>query len=433
MKHKIFFVEKESICDALGVKAGDFLVRINGKEVVDCFDYLFYTKDEHLLVEIETAEGELWELDIEKADECLGLVFLEPLMSPLKHCVNKCIFCFVDQEPPGLRKSLYVKDDDYRHSFLHGNFITLSNMGIEDANRIAALRLSPLRVSVHAANLDVRKKIMGSERAKNLFDMLEVFQKAKISLHFQIVLCKGINDGVLLDETIEKLSRYKYAESLAIVPAGLTRHRNGLVPLHDFTPQDARQVISQVSKTAKGLGKKRSTNFVFCSDEWYIKAGQNLPKYGVYGDFVQLSNGVGMVRLFEYEFQCGLSKLPKSSKKGSITIVTGSLAYQFMVELMSVFCKKFRGADVSVCQVKNQFYGETVTVSGLLTGEDIMAQVKTSGGTVFIPENAFRKEPCEMLDGTTLEQLERKLGRQVKVGSNDGGIFAIQLYRELVC
>ena len=434
MKHKICHVEKKSICDELGVKAGDFLISLNAQPITDCIDYRYAVSSENIFVEVETADGEVWELDIEKeTHECLGLVFCEPLMSPLILCRNKCVFCFVDQEPPGLRDTLYVKDDDYRHSFFHGNFITLTNMAKDEARRIAKLHLSPLRISVHSTRLDVRKKIMGSEGAGNLLEILDIFNEAKISMHFQIVLCKGLNDGVVLDETIIKLAGYRHAESLAIVPVGLTKHREGLYVLSEFSADDCVNVIRQVEMVKKSLQKRPKTNFVFLSDEWYIKAEMAIPHHKSYGNYPQLSNGVGMARLFRNDFLNQLENLPSSNKKNSASVITGELAYTFIKELMYIFCKKFKAVAVKVHKVKNTFYGESITVSGLLTGGDVMAQVKKNASIIFMPTNAFREGSSEMIDGTTLKELQSGFNAKVVVGSDDGGLFAMQLYRELLC
>ena len=456
IKHEISKVIKNSIADKMGTCIGDFLCSINGEEVRDILDYRFRIQDESLLVEIEKADGEVWELDIEKEmDDDLGLEFKQSLMSHKKRCRNNCVFCFVDQQPEGLRPSLYIKDDDARLSFLIGNYVTLTNLTDEEIRRLAGYHLSPLRISVHAADLDLREKMMGTPAARNLFDALDVFNRAGIEMHFQIVLCKGLNDGAHLENTIRKLMEIKPgAKSLAIVPAGLTRHRDGLFPLSPFSKKDAREVIEghfaqpiNAQTESDKNSQKNGYENVFLSDEWYILAGMPLPKYDYYGDFPQLDNGVGVLRLFEREFLRAMFRKNKNQSVGftdqlkyffnrlrgkqvHIGIVTGTAAGAFMRSIVKRFMARHSFAKISVYEVENDFFGDTVTVSGLLTGQDIIAQLKEKPDVLFLPENAFRAGVKQkvMLDGITLGELERRLGVKVVVGSTDGGRF----YRQLV-
>ena len=435
MRHKISAVEVDSIASELGVRPGDFLLAIDGDTIIDVLDYRFRLHTEKLLVEIEKPNGEIWELDIEKGeDDELGLVFELALMSDIKLCKNKCIFCFVDQEPKGLRKTLYVKDDDWRLSFLHGNFVTLTNISVEEAKRIASLHLSPLNISVHAADLDLRNSMMGSR--VNLFRYLRLFSDAGIDMNFQVVLCKGINDGAVLDATINKLENLPGAASLAVVPVGLTRHREGLASLELFSSDEAAKVISQVEAVQDQFIKKRNSSFVFLSDEWYIIAGLPLPSYFRYESFPQLSNGVGLLRLFERDFLDELAILPKSFASKSYTIITGALAVSFMKSLASKLCKKFKNVKITVAEIKNYFYGTSVTVSGLLTGEDIINQLACkchNTDALFLPGNAFRANSEEMIDGITRSELEKQFNKRMLIGSQNGSEFARQMYKELLC
>ena len=463
IKHEIAGVSKNSIAARLGIQSGDFLVAINGEEVRDVLDYRFRVQEEKLLVEIEKRNEqshvpELWELDIEKEpDQDLGLTFKQSLMSGTKRCANKCIFCFIDQQPEGLRSSLYVKDDDPRMSFLLGNYVTLTNLSPEEIKRLAGYHISPLRISVHAADLDLRAKMMGTDRARNLFDALDVFAAHGIEMHFQIVLCKGLNDGAQLEKTIEKLLEYRpLAKSLAIVPAGLTWHRDGLYPLRPFSKEDARDVIEQIQLVANSnqlnfvhaLGNwpaRNASAFCFLSDEWYLMAGLPLPKYEEYGNFPQLDNGVGMLRLFQHEFAEAMKKNGRRRRVRftqhagndaraipTIGIVTGTAAAGFMRNIVKNFAKKYPQPQISVHTVRNKFFGETVTVSGLLTGQDIIEHLKVGcvPSVVFIPRNAFRAGVKErvMLDGTTLQDLQRELGAKIIVGSTNG----VEFYNQLV-
>jgi NifB/MoaA-like Fe-S oxidoreductase len=436
----------------MGIVCGDFLLSINGDTVRDVLDYRFRISDESLLVEIEKANGEIWELDIEKdADEDLGLEFKHSLMSHTKHCGNHCVFCFVDQQPKGLRPSLYVKDDDPRLSFLLGNYVTLTNLGQAEMKRLAGYHLSPLCISVHTADLDLREKMMGTPKARNLFNALDIFYEAGIDMHFQVVLCKGLNDGAQLDYTIEKLLQFApRAKSLSVVPSGLTKHREGLYPLTPWTKDDARTVIAQVEEYPPG--------FVYLSDEWYVLAEMPLPAYAHYGEFPQLDSGVGSMRLFEREFYKGLRQVKcpcarkdapaglvdrlllrlacrkgrPGNKKNNIGIVTGVAAGQFMRGLAAQFMKRFPHVKITVYVVENVFFGPTVTVSGLLAGQDVIGQLKEKVqglDMLFLPENAFRAGVKQkiMLDGVTKEALEKALGVAVKVGSADGVVFCKQL------
>jgi putative radical SAM enzyme (TIGR03279 family) len=424
MRQEITEILPGSIAHALENTPGDFLLQINEKKIIDVFDYKFTVQNENLFLEIEKPNGEIWELEIEKdPEEDLGLAFKHPLMSKKRRCRNKCIFCFIDQQPPGLRPSLYIKDDDARLSFLHGNYVTLTNVSREEISRLASYHLSPLRISVHAADLDLRKKIMGNENAANLFEALKIFADAGIKMHFQVVLCKGFNDGENLSHTIDVLKSQKGAESLAIVPAGLTKHRENLHPLNQFTSKEAAAVIAQI--------ESRGKNFVFASDEWYIMAEKELPPYKYYGDFPQLDNGVGMLRLFEQEFLSAMKTSPPPPEKPQthIGIVTGTAAAKFMEALAKKYENANPGTKIKIYPINNNFLGKNITVSGLLTGTDIISQLQNEipPAVIFIPQNAFRASTETMLDGTTLKQLSKKLNIPAKIGSADGGQFYKQL------
>ena len=447
IKHEISAISKKSIAEEMDISIGDFLLSINGEVVQDFLDYRFKIEEPALLVEIEKKNGEVWELDIEKEPgEDLGMNFKQSLMSDTKRCCNHCVFCFIDQQPTGLRDTLYVKDDDPRHSFLLGNYVTLTNLSPAEIKRLAGYHISPLRVSVHAADLDMREKMMGTSRARNLFDALDVFCQAGIELHFQIVLCKGLNDGPVLDDTIKKLRAYQpQAKSLSIVPAGLTRHREGLYPLEAFTTEEAQQVILQVKQhkdkhSSKHNGKhKKADDFIYLSDEWYLMGEVPLPRYAAYGDFPQLDNGVGVLRLFEREFTQKLAQevAKKEVKKGTkrtisgrmsptaypvvyISIVTGVAAAGFMKKRARQFMDAFPWVVVTIHAIQNDFFGPSVTVSGLLTGEDILKGLDglASKGhwphVLFLPANGFRAGVKEkvMLDGMTLAAFETKIAAQ---------------------
>ncbi|MCL2420665.1 MAG: DUF512 domain-containing protein [Defluviitaleaceae bacterium] len=427
--HKITDIETGSIAQELELQPGDKLLTINGQKIADVLDYRFIIAEEELLLEVEKPDGEIWELEIEKdeADD-LGLVFETGLMDQPRACQNRCIFCFMDQLPEGMRSSLYFKDDDPRLSFLSGNYVTLTNLSTEEAQRIARYHLSPLHISVHAVDSALRCKMLNNPKADHLFEYLRLFNDASIAMHFQIVLCKGVNDGTALDETIGALLALgSKAASLSVVPVGLTRHREGLYPLAPFSQEDAVAVIRQVEKWQAKAMPLHGTSFVYCSDEWYIRAGVPMPAYDHYEDFPQLENGVGMWALFEQDFVQGslLSKSPE--KDEAIGIVTGTAAQRLMEKLVAKIPR-----SVKVYPVQNDFFGRTVTVSGLLTGQDVVGQVKEKAiqdGCVglFLPRNMFRDGTECTLDDMTREEMESLLGMPVWIGDTNGGIFASQI------
>jgi len=446
--HEIKSVAPGSIADELGLEAGDKLVSIDGERICDILDYRFKVQSEHIVLEVEKRWGRTGArgyvrrtkrtfantTEIHKIakdpDEDLGLYFVQPLMSPSRVCCNKCVFCFVDQQPPGLRDSLYVKDDDARLSFLMGNYVTLTNLSAAEVRRLANYHLSPLRMSVHAADLDLRCKMMGTKKAENLFVALEEFNRAGITMHFQIVLCKGLNDGHHLDYTIERLAALQPgAASLTVVPAGLTKHRQGLFLLQPFSREDAAAVVSQVEAWQFRFKKERGSSFVFLSDEWYVLLGQNLPDYAHYEDFPQLDNGVGMLALFEHEFNRAYLR-SSGSGAARMGIVTGRAAADFMQRLARNFEVKHPNTKITIYAIDNEFFGSGVTVSGLLTGADITRQLQCKLENIdalLLPQNAFRFGTEDMLDGITRGQLAATLGVPVHIGDSDGGVFYEQL------
>jgi len=430
MKHRITATETDGTAAETGIESGDFLISINGKIVHDVFDFRFLMQSEEILLEVEKPDGEIWELLIEKdMDDDLGLVFESALMSPKRLCENNCIFCFIDQEPPGLRDSLYVKDDDIRLSFLHGNYVTLTNMDMDEVRRIAGYHLSPLRISIHAADADVRVKMMRQKKAADVFEKIEILSAAGIEMHFQAVLCRGWNDGEILDETIAKLSTVKGAASLAIVPAGLTEHREGLELIQPFDFQSARAVVDKTEAKQNAFRVQRGNAFVYLADEWYILSERPLPNYDEYDGFPQLDNGVGMLKLFEHEFLAAMEEAESTPTTVRAGIITGLASAEFMSLLMKKFMAKFPHFEVSVFPVFNNFYGENITVSGLLTGADIISQLSGffEGETVFLPANVFDSTGKYLLDGKTAKDLSRSLSINIKAVPTDGAEFFEEL------
>ena len=427
----IIKIEDGSIAQELDIRPGDKLMGINGDEVHDVFDYRYRIQEEYLEVLIQKPDGEEWLLEIEKdEEEDLGLVFDSGLMDKAAACRNRCIFCFIDQLPKGMRKSLYFKDDDSRLSFLQGNYVTLTNLDAKELDRIIYYHLSPINISVHTTDAELRKFMMKNPSAGTILESLDKIHRAGIEMNFQIVLCKGVNDGAHLDKTIKDLSRYlPRGRSLSVVPVGLTRYRENLYPLSTFSRDDALRVVRQVEDWQKKSLKKHNTRFVYASDEFYLKAGIPLPGHEAYEDFPQLENGVGMVTLFEWELNKALDDLGAESRDyRKITIATGALAYESMLRACNKIKEALPYTEIQVIPIKNEFFGEEITVSGLLTGQDICSQLagKSLGDFVIIPQNSLRGEQEEdriFLDNMSLKELEARLGLPVRIGRNNGGEF----------
>jgi len=426
LKNTITQVKPGSIAADMGVMAGDILISINSHEVKDIFDYHFLIKDDILEVLIEKPGGEEWLLDIEKeVDEDIGLLFEKGLMDEPKSCANNCVFCFIDQLPPGLRKSLYFKDDDMRLSFLQGNYVTLTNMSEEEFERILYYRFSPINISVHTTNMQQRAFMMGNPNAVNLFSYLERIAASGIEMNFQIVLVKGLNDGLHLEKSIAGLAKFiPHANSLSVVPVGLTKYRDGLQPIEKFTREDARDIIGIVKKWQRSLRKTHNTRFVYAADEFYLLAGRDLPAYEEYQDFPQFENGVGMLAHFMYNAKSTLRKPRLAKELEDVTVVTGAASCEYMKDLCKEISSGF-DVNVSVCIVINRFFGEDVTTAGLLTGRDIIHTLKESGyhKKILIPGCALKKDENVFLDDITLEDMIKELNANVIPIPADGAAF----------
>ncbi len=428
----IIKVEDGSIAQELGVETGDILVSINENEVKDVFDYRYLIQDEYIEFEIKKPNGEHWVLEIEKEEyEDLGIIFESGLMDKAKSCSNKCIFCFIDQLPKGMRKTLYFKDDDSRLSFLQGNYVTLTNMKEKDIDRLIFYHLSPINISVHTTDLELRKFMLKNPNANNILRYIKKFSDAGIQMNFQIVLCKGINDGEKLDKTIKDLSFFiPKAVSVSVVPLGITKYRDKLCNLELFDSIDSAKIIKQVEKWQNKFYDKYGTRFVFLSDEFYLKAGKPLPDYCCYEDFVQLENGVGMLTLMKKEFDDYINKVNFDYNKNvSISIATGIAAYDFISGLCKILENKFKGLSIDVFAIKNEFFGETITVSGLLTGTDIINQLKDKkmGDFLLVPENALMADSTIFLDNIDIKNIENELNVKVIVSKNNGTEFIKQI------
>jgi len=410
----IDFVQPDSVAEELEIEAGDRLMAINGQKLRDIIDFTFHAHDDELILEILKPSGEHWEVEIERdGNEPLGLVFAPPTPS---QCGNKCVFCFVHQLPKGLRRPLYVKDEDYRLSFLYGNYVTLSNIGRGDLDRIVEQRLSPLYISVHATNPPLRERLLGRTDILPILDVMRELAAARIVMHTQIVLCPGLNDGGELARTISDLAGlHPWVESLAIVPVGLTKHRRGLPRLEPVTSSYAEHVIRFWQSEAQRLEKELGGPFLFIADEFFIKAGVPFPPLETYGDLPQIENGVGMIPLFLDEAERVLRRARKG-RPVTVTVVTGESPYRYLARFLERLSVK-TGATFLPVAVRNRLFGESVTVTGLVTGKDIMEELagRKVGDAVFIPDVMLKEGEGVFLDDLSVEELETSLGIRVVV------------------
>ncbi|SKC87343.1 DUF512 domain-containing protein [Maledivibacter halophilus] len=424
-KNIVANVEENSIAEEMGIEQGDILISINEKKVTDIIDYLFLISDNYLEIEIEKSNGEIWILEIDKEyDEDLGIEFNNPILDKAKSCKNKCIFCFIDQLPPHMRESLYFKDDDSRLSFLQGNFLTLTNLSDNDIDRIIEYNISPINVSIHTTNPELRREMLNNKNAGNILKRIRKLTENRILINGQIVLCPDVNDSVELDNTIKDLyPLYPNLHSLAVVPVGLTKFRENLYPLKIFNKEKAYKVITQVSKWQEKLKEKIGTNFVYLSDEFYIIAKEFLPRYEDYEGFPQIENGVGLIRKLEKEFDEYLLSLPKGLEiDKTVNIVTGVSAAEFMKELAKKLTDRISKLKIQVYPIKNNFFGETITVSGLITGQDIIKQLdnKELGDSILIPKSMLKSDESIFLDDVKVKDIEKYFGKKVIVSDVNG-------------
>ena len=422
-------VYKDSIADELGIEVGDLLISINGEPIHDIIEYRFLLSDEYLEVEIQKQNREVYIYEIEKDyDDDLGIEFTNPIIDKAKSCRNKCVFCFIDQLPKGMRETLYFKDDDSRLSFLQGNFVTLTNMSEEDINNIIKYRISPINISVHTTNPELRKTMIKNKFAGNLYSIMERLAEAQIQMNCQIVLCPGYNDKEELERTVSDLTKlYPYVNSAAAVPVGITKHREHLPNLEIFNEKTAGETIDQVDKLQKKYLKELRTRFIFLSDEFYIMANRKLLDYDEYEGFIQFENGVGMISKFEREIKDYLENLSEDhkSKIKKVSIATGHSAYEFMCEMAKCIMEKCPNVQIDVYKIINNFFGDTITVSGLVTATDIIDQLKDKnlGETLYIPRSMLKADEEIFLDNITLENLSDIMGLEVVPCLNEGKDF----------
>ena len=422
-------VYKDSIADELGIEVGDLLISINGEPIHDIIEYRFLLSDEYLEVEIQKQNREVYIYEIEKDyDDDLGIEFTNPIIDKAKSCRNKCVFCFIDQLPKGMRETLYFKDDDSRLSFLQGNFVTLTNMSEEDINNIIKYRISPINISVHTTNPELRKTMIKNKFAGNLYSIMERLAEAQIQMNCQIVLCPGYNDKEELERTVSDLTKlYPYVNSAAAVPVGITKHREHLPNLEIFNEKTAGETIDQVDKLQKKYLKELGTRFIFLSEEFYIMENRKLLDYDEYEGFIQFENGVGMISKFEREIKDYLENLSEDhkSKIKKVSIATGHSAYEFMCEMAKCIMEKCPNVQIDVYKIINNFFGDTITVSGLVTATDIIDQLKDKnlGETLYIPRSMLKADEEIFLDNITLENLSDIMGLEVVPCLNEGKDF----------
>ena len=424
MPVKILAVEPGGPASHAGVRPGETLLSINGNEICDILDYRFYETDRHLSIVLRDGAGAERTVQIRKGQyESIGLEFETYLMDQQHSCTNRCIFCFIDQLPKGLRKSLYFKDDDSRLSFLFGNYVTLTNLKEREVDRIIKMHISPINISVHTTNPELRVKMMGNRFAGKSLDILYRFAKAGIKLNCQIVLCRDINDGEELDRTLKDLtSLWPSVQSVAVVPLGLTKYRQGLYPLTGYDSETARAVVRQLERWGDRCEQKYGQRICYAADEFYLKAQLPIPPAPFYGDFDQLENGVGLMASLKQEFLDALEDFvpPASSRK--VTLATGVAAYPFLDTLLDELRQRCHNLTCNVVPIVNDFFGDTITVAGLVTGGDLLKQLRGRelGDALLLPDVMLRREGDIFLDDVSLEELSEALQIQIITVPNDG-------------
>ena len=424
---KIVGVEEGSHAMAANILPGDVLISISGNDINDVLDYRFYLTEKNVTL-LLLRDGTEYETIITKEEyDDLGLVFETPLMDKKHSCKNGCIFCFIDQNPRGMRETIYFKDDDSRLSFIHGNYVTLTNMTDADVERIIKMRISPINVSIHTTNPELRVSMMKNKRAGEVLKYLDDFKRAGLTVAGQIVLCRGVNDGDELRRTLgDLISYYPSISSVSIVPAGLTKHRDGLYPLAPFTQSEAEDVIDTVDEFARECIEKYGTRIFFASDEFYLTAKRDLPPEEFYEGYPQIDNGVGMLRSITEEALCAIDEVRKVRRlrktRREVSLATGVSSYPLMCKISDMLMSVCPKLKINVYRIINNFYGESITVSGLLTGRDIKSQLSGMplGDELILPKNALRHEGDLFLCGMSCDELSESLGVCIRCAGEDG-------------
>ena len=420
-------ITPNSIAEEMEIEPGDFLISVNDTEIKDILDYKFQIFDEYIVVTIEKANGEVWDLEIDKEEnEDLGIIFEEQLIDRPRSCANKCIFCFMDQLPPKVRDTLVFKDDDFRLSFMTGNYVTLTNSGYKDLDRIIQYHLSPINISVHATDGEVRKMMLNNKNADKILDYIKYLTDRGIQVNGQIVLCPEINDGKILDKTIEDLSKfYPNLLSIAIVPVGLTKYRENLYKLTTFNEESAGVVIDQVERWQKYFKKKIGTNLVFVADEFYVKADRTIPEYERYENFDQLEDGIGLLAYFTMNFNKSLMRFKPRKIEKTVSLATGMSAYKFIREKANILENTFEGLKINVYPITNNFFGPNITVTGLITGSDLIEGLKDKalGDYLVIDRKMLKDDEYIFLDDIKLEEVKKALNTKIVLSPSLGEGF----------
>ncbi len=432
--HQIKSVAPESIGEELELEPGDKLLEINGEVIEDVLDYRYYIQNEEISMVVEKKDGtqEEWEFDKEYYED-LGIEFENGLMSEYRSCTNKCIFCFIDQMPPGMRDTLYFKDDDARLSFLQGNYITLTNMKKKDLDRVIKYHLSPINISVQATNPELRKMMLHNRFAGELMDKMRLLKNAGIEMNGQIVLCKDVNDGKELERSLRDLmTLYPQMQSVSVVPVGLSKFREGLYPLKPIEKEDACAALEIIERIQDEMFEQFGTHFVHASDEFYLLAQRELPEEDRYDGYVQLENGVGMLRLLLEETAWVLDEMEGDNRTHRISVATGKLAAPYLRRIADEVEAKFPGVQILIYPIVNHFFGEQITVSGLITGDDLKTQLSGQdlGDKLLLPANMFRSGEEVFLDDVTREELENALQVPVNIVKSDGQDLILALIQE---
>ncbi len=432
MNNTIKSVDRGSPAEKAGISAGDRLLTINGHKIHDVLDYKYYSYDARLAVELLSANGQKKHAVIRKPDgDDAGIEFESYLIDTARACANRCVFCFVDQLPRGMRSTLYFKDDDHRLSFLQGNYITLTNLSEREIRRIMDLRISPINVSVHSTEPELRSMLLGNKNGGRGIEIMRKFAGAGITMNCQIVCCPGLNDGEHLIRSMSDLSEmYPGVASVSVVPVGLTKHRDGLYPLRPFDRELAMETVKAVDSYGDKCVERFGTRIFFCADELYLKAGLELPPDEYYEEYPQLENGVGMLRLFMTEFYAAMRDMPEEPDKKPFSAVSGCSAAPFMRAMIEDAAARYSGIDGRVYAVENDFLGHTIDVAGLVTGGDIAKQLRGCplGERLLLPRNMLRHGETMFLDDMTVEELSGLLGVPIRVVEQDGFDFADAIF-----
>ena len=433
-RHIIKSIEPGSIVEEMELVPGDELLTVNGEEIEDIFDYQFQIKDTYVELGIRRTDGEEWILEIDKEyDEDLGIVFENSLMDEYRSCRNHCVFCFIDQMPPGMRPTLYFKDDDSRLSFLQGNYVTLTNMSDRDIERIIRYRLEPINISFQTTNPELRCRMLHNRFAGEALNKVKKLFDAGIEMNGQIVLCKGLNDGEELERSISDLTAYlPHLKSVSVVPVGLSRYREGLYPLEPFTREDAKEVLRVIHRWQKKLYETWGLHVIHASDEWYLLAEEELPEEETYDGYLQLENGVGMLRLLREEVKQELENREGDQRELHLSLATGKLAAPTLEMLVGKIREKYPKLDVKIWPIRNDFFGESITVSGLITGQDLIAQLegKPLGDKLLLPCNMLREGENVFLDDVTVEEVEYRLKLPVQIVDEPGRDLVLAVLNE---